>query len=75
MSTLGWSSSPTPGLGILVRGSGAAWDLRKAQPNECYPELDFDIPIGKHGDCYDRYLVRMEEMRRITRLFRRDVVK
>jgi NADH-quinone oxidoreductase subunit D len=61
--------------GVMVRGSGAAWDQRKAQPYECYPELDFDIPIGKHGDCYDRYLVRMEEMRRITRLFRRDVVK
>jgi hypothetical protein len=42
----------------MVRGSGAAWDLRKAQPYECYSELDFDIPIGKNGDCYDRYLVR-----------------
>jgi NADH-quinone oxidoreductase subunit D len=49
--------------GVMVRGSGAAWDLRKAQPYECYSELDFDIPIGKNGDCYDRYLVRMEEMR------------
>ena len=48
--------------GVMVRGSGAAWDLRKAQPYECYSEFDFDIPIGKHGDCYDRYLVRMEEM-------------
>jgi NADH-quinone oxidoreductase subunit D len=47
----------------MVRGSGAAWDLRKAQPYECYSDLDFDIPIGKNGDCYDRYLVRMEEMR------------
>ncbi len=47
----------------MVRGSGAAWDLRKAQPYECYDELDFDIPVGKNGDCYDRYLVRMEEMR------------
>ena len=46
-----------------MRGSGAAWDLRKAQPYECYSEFDFDIPIGKNGDCYDRYLVRMEEMR------------
>jgi NADH-quinone oxidoreductase subunit D len=43
----------------MVRGSGAAWDLRKAQPYECYSDLDFDIPIGKNGDCYDRYLVRM----------------
>ncbi len=50
--------------GVMVRGSGAVWDLRKAQPYECYAELDFDIPIGKHGDCYDRYVVRMEEMRR-----------
>jgi len=49
--------------GVMVRGSGAAWDLRKAQPYECYSELDFDIPIGKNGDCYDRYCIRMEEMR------------
>jgi NADH-quinone oxidoreductase subunit D len=48
--------------GVMVRGSGAAWDLRRAQPYECYDEMDFDIAIGKHGDCYDRYLVRMEEM-------------
>lgn len=47
----------------MVRGSGAAWDLRKAQPYDCYAEMDFDIPIGKNGDCYDRYLIRMEEMR------------
>jgi NADH-quinone oxidoreductase subunit D len=56
--------------GVMVRGSGAAWDLRKAQPYECYAELDFDIPIGKHGDCYDRYLVRMEEMRQSVRLMK-----
>ncbi|WP_020185830.1 NADH-quinone oxidoreductase subunit D [Methylopila sp. 73B] len=49
--------------GVMVRGSGAAWDLRKSQPYECYADLDFDIPIGKNGDCYDRYLIRMEEMR------------
>jgi NADH-quinone oxidoreductase subunit D len=49
--------------GVMVRGSGAAWDLRKAQPYECYSELDFDIPVGKNGDNYDRYLIRMEEMR------------
>ncbi len=49
--------------GVMVRGSGAAWDLRKSQPYECYDELEFDIPVGKHGDCYDRYLIRMEEMR------------
>ncbi len=49
--------------GVMVRGSGAAWDLRKSQPYECYNELNFDIPIGKNGDCYDRYLIRMDEMR------------
>jgi NADH-quinone oxidoreductase subunit D len=54
--------------GVMVRGSGAAWDLRKAQPYECYAELDFDIPVGKNGDCYDRYLVRMEEMRQSARI-------
>ena len=43
--------------GVMVRGSGAAWDLRKSQPYECYAEMDFDIPIGKNGDCYDRYLM------------------
>jgi NADH-quinone oxidoreductase subunit D len=46
------------------------WDLRKAQPYECYSELDFDIPIGKNGDCYDRYLVRMEEMRQSVRIMK-----
>src|SRR5215472_1823703 len=56
--------------GVMVRGSGAAWDLRKAQPYECYSELDFDIPIGKHGDCYDRYLIRMEEMRQSIRIMK-----
>jgi NADH-quinone oxidoreductase subunit D len=49
--------------GVMVRGSGAAWDLRRAQPYECYDELEFDIPIGKNGDNYDRQLIRMEEMR------------
>lgn len=48
--------------GVMVRGSGVPWDLRRAQPYECYNELEFSIPVGKHGDCYDRYLVRMEEM-------------
>jgi NADH-quinone oxidoreductase subunit D len=56
--------------GVMVRGSGAAWDLRKAQPYECYDELEFDIPIGKNGDCYDRYLVRMEEMRQAVRIMK-----
>ena len=56
--------------GVMVRGSGAAWDLRKSQPYECYAELDFDIPIGKNGDCYDRYLVRMQEMREATKIMK-----
>jgi NADH-quinone oxidoreductase subunit D len=56
--------------GVMVRGSGAPWDLRKAQPYECYEELDFDIPIGKNGDCFDRYLVRMEEMRQSVKIMR-----
>ncbi|MFG1371018.1 NADH-quinone oxidoreductase subunit D [Xanthobacter oligotrophicus] len=59
--------------GVMVRGSGAAWDLRRAQPYECYSELDFDIPIGKHGDCYDRYVVRMEEMRQSTKIMKQCV--
>ena len=56
--------------GVMVRGSGAAWDLRKAQPYECYSELDFDIPIGKNGDCYDRYLIRMAEMRESVKIMK-----
>lgn len=56
--------------GVMVRGSGAAWDLRKSQPYEIYDELEFDIPIGKNGDCYDRYLIRMEEMRQSTSLMK-----
>ncbi len=56
--------------GVMVRGSGAAWDLRKSQPYECYDELDFDIPIGKNGDCYDRYLIRMEEMRESVKIMK-----
>ena len=59
--------------GVMVRGSGAAWDLRKSQPYECYSELEFDIPIGKNGDCYDRYLIRMEEMRQSARIMRQCV--
>jgi NADH-quinone oxidoreductase subunit D len=56
--------------GVMVRGSGAAWDLRKSQPYECYAEMDFDIPIGKNGDCYDRYCIRMEEMRQSIRIMK-----
>lgn len=56
--------------GVMIRGSGAAWDLRKNQPYECYDQLKFDIPIGKNGDCYDRYLIRMEEMKQSNRIIR-----
>ena len=61
--------------GVMVRGSGAAWDLRKAQPYECYSELDFDIPIGKNGDCYDRYCIRMEEMRQSISIMKQCIEK
>ena len=61
--------------GVMVRGSGAAWDLRKSQPYECYDEMDFDIPIGKNGDCYDRYCIRMEEMRQSVRIMRQCIAK
>ncbi len=56
--------------GPMLRGSGVAWDLRKKQPYEVYPELEFDIPVGVNGDCYDRYLVRMEELRQSNRIVR-----
>ncbi|MGV8939171.1 MAG: NADH-quinone oxidoreductase subunit D [Allorhizobium sp.] len=61
--------------GVMVRGSGAAWDLRKSQPYECYADLDFDIPVGLNGDCYDRYLVRMEEMRQSVKIMRQVLVR
>ncbi|AVX04559.1 NADH-quinone oxidoreductase subunit D [Maritalea myrionectae] len=61
--------------GVMVRGSGAKWDLRKSQPYECYDEMEFDIPIGKNGDCYDRYLVRMEEMRESVKIMRQCIDK
>ena len=54
--------------GVMVRGSGIAWDLRRSQPYECYDEFDFRIPLGRNGDCYDRYLCRMHEMRESTRI-------
>ncbi|WP_198669083.1 NADH-quinone oxidoreductase subunit D [Elioraea thermophila] len=59
----GWS-------GPCLRASGAAWDLRKAQPYDVYAEMDFDIPVGRNGDCYDRYLVRMAEMRESLKIIR-----
>jgi NADH-quinone oxidoreductase subunit D len=61
--------------GVMVRGSGAAWDLRKAQPYECYAEMDFDVPVGKNGDCYDRYLIRMEEMAQSVRIMKQAIAK
>ena len=56
--------------GPALRSTGLPWDLRKAQPYEVYDELDFDIPVGKNGDCFDRYLIRMEEMRQSVSLMR-----
>jgi NADH dehydrogenase I D subunit len=56
--------------GVMLRGSGIPWDLRKQQPYEIYSQLMFEIPFGSHGDCYDRYLIRIEEMRQSLRLIR-----
>lgn len=61
--------------GVMVRGSGAAWDLRKSQPYECYDEMEFDIPIGKNCDNYDRYLIRMLEMRESVKIMRQCIDK
>ncbi|PZP85529.1 MAG: NADH-quinone oxidoreductase subunit D [Azospirillum brasilense] len=61
--------------GPMLRGSGVPWDLRKAQPYEMYDQVEFDIPIGKNGDCYDRYMVRMEEMRQSVRIIRQCIEK
>lgn len=54
--------------GVMLRGSGISWDLRKTQPYEVYHKMDFDVPIGTNGDCYDRYLIRIEEMRQSIRI-------
>ncbi len=59
--------------GPMLRGSGIAWDLRKMQPYEVYDRMDFEIPVGRTGDCYDRYLVRMEEMRQSNRIIQQCV--
>ena len=61
--------------GVMLRGSGIAWDLRKSQPYDCYEQLDFKIPIGKNGDCYDRYLCRIEEMRESIDIINQCLVK
>jgi NADH-quinone oxidoreductase subunit D len=59
--------------GAMIRGSGVEWDLRKKQPYEVYDKMDFDIPVGVNGDCYDRYLVRVEEMRQSNRIIKQCV--
>jgi NADH-quinone oxidoreductase subunit D len=56
--------------GAMLRGSGIAWDLRKKQPYEVYDKMDFDIPVGVNGDCYDRYLVRVQEMRESNKIIK-----
>ena len=54
--------------GVMLRGSGVAWDLRKEQPYDAYDQVEFDVPVGKTGDCYDRYVLRVEEMRQSLRI-------
>ena len=61
--------------GVMLRGSNIAWDLRKSQPYECYAELDFDVVVGKNGDCWDRYLVRIEEMKQSVRIMEQCIHK
>ena len=61
--------------GVMLRGSGIAWDLRKSQPYECYSDFDFKIPVGKNGDCFDRYLCRMEEMRESIKIIKDCIFK
>jgi NADH-quinone oxidoreductase subunit D len=61
--------------GVMIRGSGVKWDLRKSQPYECYAELEFDIPLGKNGDCWDRYLCRVEEMRESVKIMQQCLEK
>ena len=61
--------------GVMLRGCGVPWDLRKSQPYDSYEEFDFDVPVGKHGDCYDRYIVRLEEMRQSIKIMRQAIEK
>jgi len=61
--------------GVMLRSTGVAWDLRRAQPYECYSDLEFQIPVGKNGDNYDRYLMRMEEMRQAVHIMRQCIEK
>jgi len=61
--------------GVMARGSGLAWDLRRAQPYECYNEFDFKVVVGKNGDCYSRYLCRMEEMYESTKIIKQAIEK
>lgn len=61
--------------GVMLRGSGFAWDLRKSQPYDVYAEMDFDVPIGKNGDCYDRYLLRVEEMYQSLKIIKQCIEK
>jgi NADH-quinone oxidoreductase subunit D len=61
--------------GVMARGSGLAWDLRRAQPYECYNEFDFKIPVGMNGDCYDRYLCRLAEMRESNKIIQQAIEK
>src|SRR5258705_1442810 len=67
---LAWGMS-----GGMLRSTGGAWDLRRAQPYECYSDLGFQIPIGKNGGCYDRYLIRMEEIRQSNRIMKQCIEK
>ncbi len=67
---LAWGMS-----GVMLRCTGIAWDLRRAQPYECYSDLDFQIPVGKNGDCYDRYVMRMEEMRQSNKIMKQCIEK
>jgi len=61
--------------GVMLRGSGISWDLRKTQPYEIYDMLNFEIPVGKNGDCYDRYLIRVQEMRQSLRIIKQAIDK